>query len=110
MNQTTLLHEPPESLPVVPTDAHGPGERYLVRGRPLEDRSFEVVEAGVGISLGMAVGTAVAGPVGTAVGGLLGCAAAIVAGEALERAAGRAATTTDATDDEPEPPSVARNA
>ncbi len=107
MSQTTLLREPPESLPVATTEAPEPPERLLVRGRPLEDRSFEVVEAGVGISLGMAVGTAVAGPLGTAVGGVLGCAAAIVAGEALERAAGRAATTTDATDDEPGPPSHA---
>ena len=107
MSQTTLLREPTESLPVVPTETPEPPERNLVVGRPVEDRSFEVVEAGVGISLGMAVGTAVAGPVGTAVGGLLGCAAAIVAGEALERAAGRAATTTDATDDAPEPPSHA---
>jgi len=110
MSQTTLLHEPPDHRSELPTDAHEPIEPNLVLGRPVEDRSFEVVEAGVGISLGMAVGTAVAGPIGTAVGGLLGAAAGIVAGEALERAAGRAATTTDATADEPEPPSVARNA
>jgi len=107
MSQTTVLHEPPETQSELPAYAPEPVEPNLVLGRPVEDRSFEVVEAGVGISLGMAVGTAVAGPIGTAVGGLLGCAAAIVAGEAIERAAGRAATTTDASDDESEPPSRA---
>jgi hypothetical protein len=107
MTQSTPLHEPPERQADPPAEAHEPAERNLVLGRPVEDRSFEVVEAGVGISLGMAIGTAVAGPIGTAVGGVLGGAAAIVAGEALERAAGRAATTTDATDEEPEPPSHA---
>ncbi len=85
-----------------PAELGRPAEPFLVAGRPVEDRSFEVVEAGVGISLGMAIGTAVAGPIGTAVGGVLGCAAGIVAGEALERVAGRAATTTDAADDESE--------
>lgn len=103
MSQTRATLEPPES----PAPAHEPVEPNLVLGRPVEDRSFEVVEAGVGISLGMAIGTAVAGPIGTAVGGVLGGAAAIVAGEAIERAAGRAAMTTDATGDEPEPPSRA---
>lgn len=101
MSQTTLLREPPESQAELAAEAHEPAERNLVLGRPVEDRSFEVVETGVGISLGMAVGTAVAGPIGTAVGGLLGAAAGIVAGEALERAAGRAATTTDAAESEP---------
>ena len=107
MSQTTLLHEPTESLPVVPTETPEPPERNLVLGRPVEDRSFEVVEAGVGISLGMAVGTAVAGPVGTAVGGPLQGFARDDGSSTAEQAAGRAATTTDATDDAPEPPSHA---
>jgi hypothetical protein len=109
MSQATLLREPPERVADAPPNAHEPEPRepHLVLGRPLEDRSFEVVEAGVGISLGMAIGTAVAGPIGTAVGGLVGAAAGIVAAEALERAAGRAAMTTDATDDEQEAPSHA---
>lgn len=68
----------------------------LVGGRPVEDRSFEAVEAGAGLMAGLLVGTVVAGPVGTAVGGLIGAAAGIAAGEALERHEGRAATTTDA--------------
>ena len=75
-------------------------EEGLVLGRPVEDRTFEAVEAGAGMIAGMAFGTAVAGPVGTAVGGLIGAAAGLAAGEALERSVGRAATTTDATDDE----------
>ncbi len=77
-------------------------EAGLILGRPVEDRSFEMVEAGVGLAAGIAIGTAVAGPIGSAVGGLIGAAAGIVAGEAVERAAGRAATTTDAS--EPEVP------
>ncbi len=72
------------------------GEPDLLFGRPIEDRSFEAVEAGAGLMTGLIVGTAVAGPVGTAVGGLVGVAVGIAAGEALERHEGRAATTTDA--------------
>ena len=99
MSQPSVTLEPPESPTNRPDHLDEIAEPFLVAGRPVEDRSFEVVEAGVGISLGMAIGTAVAGPIGTAVGGVLGCAAGIVAGEALERVAGRAATTTDAADD-----------
>ena len=102
MSQPSVTLEPPESPADRTEHPREPAEPFLVAGRPVEDRSFEIVETGVGISLGMAIGTAVAGPIGTAVGGVLGCAAGIVAGEALERAAGRAATTTDAADDESE--------
>jgi hypothetical protein len=101
MSQATLVHEPPETLPESPTGVREPVEPNLVLGRPVEDRSFEAVEAGVGIAAGIAIGTAVAGPIGTAVGGLIGAAAGLVAGEALERAVGRAATTTDASEPEP---------
>ena len=76
-------------------------EPGLIAGRPVEDRSFEAVEVGVGASLGLAIGAAVAGPIGAAAGVLVGGAAALVAGEAIERAAGHAAETTDATDDQP---------
>ena len=75
-----------------------PPEPGLVFGRPVEDRSFEAVEATVGFAAGVAIGTAIAGPVGAAVGGLAGLAGGFVAGEALERAVGRAARTTDATE------------
>jgi hypothetical protein len=104
MSQTGVTLESPESLAEPPAHDHEHGEPNLVLSRPVEDRSFEAVEAGVGLAAGIAIGTAVAGPIGTAVGGLIGAAAGIFAGEALERAAGRAATTTDATDDESEPP------
>ena len=70
----------------------------LVAGRPVEDRSFEAVEVGVGASLGLAIGAAVAGPVGAAAGVVVGAAVAVMAGEAIERASGHAAETTDATE------------
>jgi len=70
-------------------------EGGMVLGRPVEDRSFEGVGAGLGVAAGLAIGTAVAGPIGTAVGGLAGAVAGFLAGEAIERAAGPAATTTD---------------
>lgn len=73
-----------------------PDEPGLVLGRPVEDRSFEAVEAGLGMAAGVAIGAAVGGPIGAAAGGLVGVAAGLVAGEALERHEGRAATTTDA--------------
>ncbi len=73
-------------------------EPGLVLGRPVEDRSFEAVETGIGLAAGAAIGTAVAGPIGAAVGGLIGAAAGLAAGEVVERAAGKAATTTDAED------------
>jgi hypothetical protein len=93
MTQATLVRDPTE-------DVDAQVEGGLVLGRPVEDRSFEAVEVGVGIAAGAAIGSAVAGPIGTAFGALFGAAAGIVGGEAVERAAGRAATTTDA--EEPE--------
>jgi hypothetical protein len=80
------------------THARDEPEAGLIAGRPVEDRSFEVVEVGVGASLGLAIGAAVAGPIGAAAGVVVGGAAAFVAGEAIERAAGHAAETTDATE------------
>ncbi len=74
----------------------GPVDAGLVMGRPVEDRSFEAVEAGMGLAAGVAIGAAIAGPIGAAAGGLVGAAAGLVAGEALERHEGLAATTTDA--------------
>ncbi len=78
-------------------EAEGPLEEGLIAGRPVEDRGFEMVEVGVGASLGIAIGAAVAGPIGAAAGGVIGAAAGLVAGEAVERVAGHAAETTDAT-------------
>lgn len=97
MSQTTVLHDPREAT-------GEPTEPGLIAGRPVEDRSFEAVEVSVGIAAGLAIGTAVAGPIGTAVGGLIGAAAGIVAGEALERAVGPAATTTNVGGPEPHSP------
>jgi hypothetical protein len=100
---------PPEPEPTVEAEApveslhEAPIEDSLVAGRPVEDRSFEVVEVGAGAVAGMVVGTAVVPGVGTAIGGLVGGAVALVAGEALERHEGRAAQTIDAVDDEPVP-------
>ena len=74
------------------------GGPVVVVGRPVEDRSFEAVETGLGMVVGLAIGTAVAGPIGAAVGGVAGAAAGLFAGEAIERAAGPAATTTDCED------------
>jgi hypothetical protein len=82
----------------------GSGEPNLLFGRPVEDRSFEAVEAGIGFAAGLAIGTAVGGPIGAVVGGLVGLGGGIAAGEAVERAVGRAATTTDASDQEPPTP------
>lgn len=82
---------PPER-PATPVDDSG-----LVLGRPVEDRSFEAVEAGAGLMTGLIVGTAVAGPIGCAIGGVVGVAAGLTAGEALERHEGRAARSTDAS-------------
>ncbi len=102
MPQTSLLPEPPKtaderSVPILgePERAGEAGESGIVMGRPVEDRSFEAVETGLGMAVGLAIGTAVAGPIGAAVGGLAGAAAGLLAGEAIERAAGPAATTTD---------------
>jgi hypothetical protein len=104
----------PADSPAAPRDPaavrelHRDPETGLVMGRPVEDRSFEIVETAAAMVAGMAAGTVVAGPVGTAVGGVLGAAAGLAAAEALERAAGRAATTWDATaTEEPSGPTEA---
>lgn len=94
MPQATLSDKPT-------TETGTPGEPGLVLGRPVEDRSFEMVETGVGVVVGAALGTAVAGPVGAAVGGLIGGAVGLASGEALERVEGRAAETTDAGEKRP---------
>jgi hypothetical protein len=95
----TIAREPAPDETPVRVDRRD--EHDLLFGRPWEDRSFEVVEAGVGFAAGLAIGTAVAGPVGAVVGSLVGLTGGFAAGEALERAVGRAATTTDAGDLEP---------
>ncbi|HYN48555.1 MAG TPA: hypothetical protein VER83_06780 [Candidatus Nanopelagicales bacterium] len=97
-----MIETPMAHGPVAETEEPDePIEEGLVAGRPVEDRSFEVVEIGVGASLGLAIGAAVAGPIGAAAGVVVGAAAGFVAGEAIERAAGHAAETTDATEHEP---------
>ena len=87
---TQLIARPDE-------DTEAPADPYLLLGRPIEDRSFEAVEAGIGVAAGLVIGSVVAGPIGTAIGGIVGAAAGLIAGEAVERAVGEAATTTDAT-------------
>jgi uncharacterized protein YcfJ len=87
--------EPPAEPPVDEL------EDGLIAGRPVEDRSFEVLEVAAGASLGIAIGAVVAGPVGAGIGGVVGAAAGLVAGESIEHAVGHAAETTDATDHEP---------
>jgi hypothetical protein len=91
MTQSTLPR--PRGLQQAASDT---AEEHGRPTRPIEDRSFEAVETTMGIVIGAAVGTAVAGPVGAAVGGAVGAAAAFVAAEAVERAQGLAALTTDA--------------
>jgi len=94
----TLVREPRQPETAV-RDSES-DEPNLLFGRPVEDRSFEAVEATAAFAAGLAIGTAVAGPVGAVVGGIVGLTGGIAAGEALERAVGRAATTTDAADHE----------
>jgi hypothetical protein len=84
-------------VPLAPDPVAGE-ESGLILGRPVEDRSFEVVEVAAAAVAGMAAGTVIAGPVGTAVGGVIGVVVGVAGAEALERAAGRAATTWDAVD------------
>ncbi|MBI3747380.1 MAG: hypothetical protein HY262_00805 [Chloroflexi bacterium] len=105
MTQTLVREpEPPDA-----TVARGEPELFveqdMLLGRPLEDRSFEAVEATAAFAAGLAIGTVVAGPVGAVVGGLVGLSGGVVVGEAVERAVGRAATTTDAA--EPAPTNLA---
>jgi hypothetical protein len=97
MTQSTLVPEPEARV----EERDEPEEEGLVAGRPIEDRTFEMVEVAAGAAAGLAIGTAVAGPVGMLVGGVAGAAAGLLTGEAVERRAGRAATTTDAGRPEP---------
>ena len=101
MAETPLKPEPEDSaedLVVEDVIEDGP-----VAGRPVEDRSFEVVEVATGASLGVAIGAVVGGPIGAAAGGLNGGVAGFVAGESIEHAVGRAAETTDATESDAAP-------
>lgn len=98
---TSAVQEPPP--PEIETTRAEPDdwiERDMLLGRPLEDRSFEAVEATAAFAAGVAIGTVVAGPIGAVVGGVVGLSGGVIAGEALERAVGRAAMTTDAADHE----------
>jgi uncharacterized membrane protein len=70
---------------------------WLVLGRPAEDRTFEAVEVAVGVAAGAAIGGSVAGPAGAVVGGIVGAVVGATAGELIERAAGPAAKTMDAS-------------
>jgi hypothetical protein len=100
---TQTIVKEPAAVEIAPTPAEWDAriEQDLLLGRPVEDRSFEAVEATAAFAAGLAIGTAVAGPVGAVVGGIVGLAGGIAGGEALERAVGRAATTTDASELEP---------
>jgi hypothetical protein len=100
MTQTIVRDPVHADVEAAPSGFDASVERDMLLGRPLEDRSFEAVEATAAFAAGLAIGTAVAGPVGAVVGGLVGLSGGLVAGEALERAVGRAATTTDAADHE----------
>ena len=91
---TTAVGEPPP-VATEPRRSGEPDEPGIILGRPLEDRSFEILETSLGMVAGLAIGTVVAGPIGTAVGGIVGAAAGLVTGEVIERAVGSAATTTD---------------
>ena len=97
----------PDPLP----EPEEPFDEGLIAGRPVEDRSFEMVEVAVGVSLGIAAGIAIgtfiaAGP-GTVIGGIAGAviggAIGLGAGEVLEEAEGDVARTTDATHPHPRP-------
>jgi ammonia channel protein AmtB len=100
---TLTLDRPPRIDPEARLAIDEPEPDWLVRGRPLEDRSFEAVETTAGAVVGLTVGMAVAGPVGALIGGVVGGAVAFEAGEALERSIGTAARTTDATDEHTPP-------
>ena len=98
MPLTIVRERVPDEVQAAPDEPAEPREPGLIAGRPVEDRSFEAVEAGVGLAAGIAIGSAIAGPIGAAVGGLVGVAGGIATGEIIERAVGRAATTTDASE------------
>ena len=100
MTQTIVREPASADIAAAPRERFAHVEQDLLLGRPVEDRSFEAVEATAAFAAGLAIGTAVAGPVGAVVGGIVGLTGGLAAGEALERAVGRAATTTDAGDQE----------
>src|SRR5512141_2307942 len=101
MTSNAVQEPPSQQLETTPGDQDYWIERDLLLGRPVEDRSFEAVEATAAFAAGVAIGSAVAGPIGAVVGGVVGLSGGVIAGEALERAVGRAATTTDAAEHEP---------
>jgi hypothetical protein len=101
MTPIAVQEAPSPEIETIPAEQDYWIERDMLLGRPLEDRSFEAVEATAAFAAGVAIGTAVAGPIGAVVGGVVGLSGGVLAGEALERAVGRAATTTDAADHEP---------
>jgi hypothetical protein len=86
------------SAALEPKVTEEPQEPGLVLGRPAEDRTFEAVEIAAGAATGAGLGALAGGPIGAVIGVAVGAAVGAIAGEALERAEGAAATTTDATD------------
>jgi len=85
-------------------DMHGPAKDrtesdrgWLVLGRPAEDRTFEAVEVAIGVAAGAAIGGSIGGPIGAVAGAVVGAIVGATAGELIERAAGPAATTMDAS-------------
>jgi uncharacterized protein YcfJ len=88
----------------MPNEMPGPEVRrteayheQLVPTRPAEDRTFEAVEVAIGLAAGGAIGGAIAGAPGVALGAAIGAIVGATAGELVERLAGPAATTMDAT-------------
>jgi hypothetical protein len=75
----------------------GTEESGMLLGRPVEDRTFETVELATAVAVGLVIGLELAGPLGAVVGAGLGALVGYNGAEALERAMGPAATTTDAT-------------
>ena len=72
-------------------------ESGMLLGRPVEDRTFETVELAAAVAVGLAIGLELAGPLGAVVGAALGALVGYNGAEALERAMGPVASTTDAT-------------
>lgn len=72
-------------------------DRHLFTSRPAEDRTFEAVEVTLGAAVGIGLGIALGGVIGAVVGGVIGAIIGATLGEEVERLAGPAATTMDAT-------------
>lgn len=87
----------PNAMPGSDVRRTEPHHGQLVPSRPAEDRTFEAVEVAVGLAAGGAIGGAIAGAGGVAVGAVIGAIVGATAGELVERLAGPAATTMDAT-------------